>query len=413
VLLACIVAAQGCLAALFRAARHGRRGSGRIAAAFWLVQGAGVLIKGPVAPLVSGLTIAALATIGAAPERAAGRRLIAALRPWWGIPLAAACVAPWLVALGRTLGWSALPAAMASDILPKLAGAHESHGGPPGLYLLLAPATFWPGSLVALFALGSAWRRRRRPAERFLLAWLVPTWILFECLPTKLPHYVLPTFPALALLSGRAALTPAARLWPPPRHWLARAAFAGWALLAGTVGLALLATTWWLDAALLVRLYATGAAVVAIATAALCVRWGWRVELGRAALAGITGAGLFYALLLQATLPRLDGLWVARGVAAATSHLGARPLLAVGYAEPSLMVASAAPVHAADADSAAAQLAAHPDRLALVSGEQVAAFAAAAHAHGIALRHLATVEGVDYTHGHWVVLQLFEGLPTS
>src|SRR6185295_13579802 len=35
---------------------------------------------------------------------------------------------------------------------------------------------------------------------RFLLAWIVPAWILFELVVTKLPHYVLPLYPAIAIL---------------------------------------------------------------------------------------------------------------------------------------------------------------------------------------------------------------------
>ena len=31
---------------------------------------------------------------------------------------------------------------------------------------------------------------------------VLPTWIVFELMPTKLPHYVLPTYPALALIAG-------------------------------------------------------------------------------------------------------------------------------------------------------------------------------------------------------------------
>jgi 4-amino-4-deoxy-L-arabinose transferase-like glycosyltransferase len=48
------------------------------------------------------------------------------------------------------------------------------------------------------------WRARREPAVAFLLAWLVPAWLLFEAVPTKLPHYVLPLFPALAILTAAA-----------------------------------------------------------------------------------------------------------------------------------------------------------------------------------------------------------------
>ena len=41
---------------------------------------------------------------------------------------------------------------------------------------------------------------RREPGAKFLLAWIVPTWILFELIVTKLPHYVLPLYPAIAIL---------------------------------------------------------------------------------------------------------------------------------------------------------------------------------------------------------------------
>ena len=61
--------------------------------------------------------------------------------------------------------------------LSKLVGAQESHGAPPGYYLALAIATFWPGSLLLAPALIWGWRQRARPAARFLLAWLVPAWV--------------------------------------------------------------------------------------------------------------------------------------------------------------------------------------------------------------------------------------------
>src|SRR5262249_853905 len=40
----------------------------------------------------------------------------------------------------------------------------------------------------------------REPAIKFLLAWLVPSWLVFELVVTKLPHYVLPLYPAIAIL---------------------------------------------------------------------------------------------------------------------------------------------------------------------------------------------------------------------
>src|SRR5258708_26107121 len=85
-------------------------------------------------------------------------------------------------------------------MLSKL-GAQEWHGARPGLYLLLFWVPFWPGAPLAGMAAPAAWRARREPGEQYLLAWLVPSWIVFELVLTKLPHYVLPLYPAIAILT--------------------------------------------------------------------------------------------------------------------------------------------------------------------------------------------------------------------
>ena len=56
--------------------------------------------------------------------------------------------------------------------------------------------------------LGAAIRRHTDPATRFLLAWAGASWLMFEIVPTKLPHYVLPAYPALAMLAAVWMLTP-------------------------------------------------------------------------------------------------------------------------------------------------------------------------------------------------------------
>src|SRR3546814_5065061 len=42
---------------------------------------------------------------------------------------------------------------------------------------------------------------------RFLLCWLLPTFVVFEAVATKLPHYTMPTYPALAILGGLVLAT--------------------------------------------------------------------------------------------------------------------------------------------------------------------------------------------------------------
>src|SRR5208282_5923238 len=84
----------------------------------------------------------------------------------------------------------------------KLAAGEESHGGFPGLHLLLLPLLVFPATIPVLGGLVAGWQARRGAAETFLLCWLIPAWLVFEAVPTKLPHYPLPLYPAVFLLAG-------------------------------------------------------------------------------------------------------------------------------------------------------------------------------------------------------------------
>ncbi len=166
---------------------------------FWAALGVGILLKGPVILLVAG---AAIISLCIADRDFAGLKN---LRPLAGIPLLLLIVLPWLVAISGGGGDSNpqgnfLSDALLHDLLPKLIGGQESHGAPPGSYLAAGLLTAWPWSLLAPFAVIAAWKHRAEPAVRFCLAWLIPAWIVFELVPTKMPHYTMPLYPALALL---------------------------------------------------------------------------------------------------------------------------------------------------------------------------------------------------------------------
>ena len=122
------------------------------------------------------------------------------LRPLAGIVWMLLLVTPWFVAIVAKSGMTFFTDAVGHDMLAKVAGGQEAHGAPPGYYLLLFFLTFWPGVVLAAPAVPMVWRARREPGAQFLLAWLVPSWIVFEAAMTKLPHYVLPLYPAIAIL---------------------------------------------------------------------------------------------------------------------------------------------------------------------------------------------------------------------
>ena len=124
-------------------------------------------------------------------------------------------VAPWFAAIAWKSGGAFYAEAVGHDMLGKVGGAAERHWGPPGAYALTFFATFWPGAAFAAMSLPFAWRARREPAAAFLIAAVLPAWLIFEAVPTKLPHYVLPLMPWLAILTvlalSRGALDPRLR----------------------------------------------------------------------------------------------------------------------------------------------------------------------------------------------------------
>ena len=196
-LLLTVVAAMGALARVYLSWQRGEdpeHPPWSWPAIFWTALAGGVLLKGPLILMFVVLAIATLAIL----DRSAA--WLWRLRPVWGLMWMLVLVLPWFVAIFWRAGETFFADSIGGDMLSKLA-AQESHGAPPGVYLLLFWITFWPGAPLAGMATPAVWRARREPGAQFLLAWLVPSWIVFELVLTKLPHYVLPLYPAIAILT--------------------------------------------------------------------------------------------------------------------------------------------------------------------------------------------------------------------
>jgi 4-amino-4-deoxy-L-arabinose transferase-like glycosyltransferase len=287
----------------------------------------------------------------------------------------------------------------------KLIGAQESHGAPPFSYLLMAIATFWPGSFLLVPALAHGWRQRAVPAQRFLLAWLVPAWFVLELVPTKLPHYALPLYPALALLAG-AALVEGARAAAP--RWFRYADLATKALWTLTA-VALAAALFVLPLRFADRLSVAGtigAAVLLGLTATILSR---RLRPSSVAAISVSLSAFFVVPAGSSVLPRLDGLWLSRGAAELVAeHLPplSAPLVAVGYNEPSLVFLLGGNVRLAQPSKAAGFLAS--GGAALVSDREDALFREAMSASGLHAQPSGNVAGFDYSNGRHLVLTLYD-----
>jgi 4-amino-4-deoxy-L-arabinose transferase-like glycosyltransferase len=119
------------------------------------------------------------------------------------IVIIAAIVGPWVrLVERRSPGF--LYTSVSHDVVRRTFEPLEQHKGPPGYYLLTVWATYFPWSVLLPLTFVVAWRHREEPMIRFALAAVIGPWVMFEIVQTKLPHYLLPAFPALALLTADA-----------------------------------------------------------------------------------------------------------------------------------------------------------------------------------------------------------------
>jgi 4-amino-4-deoxy-L-arabinose transferase-like glycosyltransferase len=364
---------------------------------FWLGLAGAVLLKGPIGPMVAALTAIALV----AWDRRAG--WLGALRWDWGLIVFLGVVLPWTLAISVETDGGFWGVAVGGDLAPKLFGGQEGHGAPPGYFLLLSPILLFPAALLAPAAAVAAWRGRTEPAVRFALCWLVPSWLIFELVPTKLPHYTLPTFGAICWLMA-ATLT-------RPLGTVARrlGALANLAVGAGFAVAGALAASFFGGAASWV--WASFAAILFVAAAiggALMLLRGRPAA--AAAIAGVLGVAA-HGVLVGALAPTLNGLWLSKRIAAdlaraTPSGFEKGPPAVAGYAEPSLVFALGAPTELGTPEDAADAI--NEGRPAIVAGGEDAKFRAAI-AQGEVSAHVAAAEaGLDYSTGRRQLLRLYE-----
>ncbi|WP_181705586.1 ArnT family glycosyltransferase [Chthonobacter rhizosphaerae] len=380
-LLATIVAAQWALASLWmdpaRRARFGRN------ALFWTALGAGILIKGPVPLFVIGLTLFTLVAF----DRWS-LSVVRGLKPLFGLLWLALLVLPWFATIAYISGGQFFADALGDDFAAKIAAAQESHGAPPGTYLLASFGTFWPAS--GFIPLGIAWAiaTRREPATRFLIAWALPAWAVLELVPTKLPHYVLPMLPALALMVGGALVADALGAGS---RW--RRASLAWIALGGIVlAVGLNGAFLWLEG----RADPIGLAGAVVAGAAAILAWqlARRGFLRLGVMAAVLASGCVVALAWVHLLPAAKNLWLSDRIAETVIKLPeCANKISSGYREPSLVVRLGTETRLVPVEQAAAAFTEGSCAIAAIDSTQDDAFRSGLAARGVTAVPAAEVTG--------------------
>ena len=400
-LLLAVVVAMGVLARVYLFPRAGKatQRDWALVAVFWTTLAVGVLLKGPVIVMIVGLAAAALSIF----DRSA--RWLLALRPLPGIIWLLVLVLPWFLAIYARAGGTFFTNAVGHDLLDKVGGGQESHGAPPGLYVILFFATFFPASILAGLAAPAVWEGRREPATRFLLAWLLPSWIVFELIPTKLPHYVLPLYPAIAILIATAV---EAKLLSQ-RRWLVRGAM--WWFLAPIIA----ATAAIVAAAVIDRSLVLGAWPL-FALAVACGLLAWQLYEDDGAERALTRAAAGWVLVAIAiygvVVPALGPLFPSVALERALRRSGcAHPLAAsAGYDEPSLVFLAGTGTRLTDPSGAADFLREGGCRFAFVTVRQERAFALRAEAIGLRYERGPRIDAFNVTHGQSIGIAVFRSL---
>lgn len=423
-----------------------RFGSWVSAALLWVFVALGVLTKGPITPMVVVLTVVTLAILsrrvpGESDESAArddqrgrrgGWRWVIAMRPLLGLVVVAACVAPWVYAVAQHVGLDRYWSIVYDEVFARAGSAKEGHWGPPGYHLVLMVVLFWPGSLLTGLSVVRAWRtglrhpderevapgrlvwvrraveslrsmRTAQPAEAFLLAWLVPGWVVFELVGTKLPHYTMPMYPAVALITARGLMVWTAAYVPEPGRVRAGALLwfgVGCVLLFG-LGFAWIWTpggtlVWWVPVLLAGAVYAMVKTFRTIPDMAFVRTQAWSV----------LAAWLLLIAFLGAVAPGVFGLSQA-AYQAATAHAKARPITWVGFNEDSVTWFARGRPSFTEPDDLERWFKDHPNGVAVISR-----FAEDVYLkHPLEMRPVKFVFGVHYAKGRGEKLAIVECVP--
>lgn len=166
---------------------------------FWLSLAASFLVKGPIG-IVIVLPVLGLFTWSS------GSRQPWNLKPGRGLAIFLAVALPWyLIACAQNDGL--LSYFLRFQTADRMLTTVHGRPGRWWFYLPVLLLGFFPWSATLGNSLRSAWRRGEE-LDRLLLLWVVVPFLFFSCAGSKLPTYLLPVFPALAMLTARGTSRP-------------------------------------------------------------------------------------------------------------------------------------------------------------------------------------------------------------
>ncbi len=134
-------------------------------------------------------------------------RIAWGMRPYWILLCVAVIALPWYLAVGLETDGAWLRGFFGQHNISRFTKPMEGHQGPVFYYPIAILVGFFPWSVFALPVIRGVVRHLRSESEdetglRFVVCWFTVYLVFFTCAQTKLPNYILPCYPAIALLTG-------------------------------------------------------------------------------------------------------------------------------------------------------------------------------------------------------------------
>ncbi|MCP9810291.1 glycosyltransferase family 39 protein [Cyanobium sp. HWJ4-Hawea] len=397
--LAAIVAMQAGLAQIYVQPRQ--EGLWRSRLLFWLGLGLGMLIKGPVAPAVATFTLAWICW----KERSLWPAKALHPLPWLALPVL--ILGPWLLSIQMLSQGQFIKDSFGNDFIAKLLEVQESHGAPPGTYLLITPLLLWP---VSWLLIPQAWAGlRRAPAQlkaitRLASAWLVPGWIVFELVPTKLPHYVLPLLPALCLLAGMGLIHTGqqGRGAKGLSAWPQRIGVTAWILSGSLLAVGVPTIYFWASGT--ISELALLVSALCIATLVLMPKL---TDFRQRLLASAAAAVVIFGLMFQLILPRLTPIWPAERLRQIIIAEGAQslPVAIAQYHEPSVVFNLGTETQLTNLEGLISHAVSHSEAIVIIRSNQMPVFRKKLPVE-ITTKRIGQFHGLNYSKGRKLALDV-------
>ena len=167
---------------------------------FWVFLAFGTLIKGPIIFIYVVLPMVVFTIVK-------GNNVLKVFfKNYLGYIVYFSIVLPWFIIITIKSDWSFWKESLGHDLFKKVVSSQESHGFFPGYYFISFYLFFWPGCIYLFPVIRSFFLKIKKfeinQENLFLVCIILPGYIVYEIIPTKLPHYVLPIYPALSILTA-------------------------------------------------------------------------------------------------------------------------------------------------------------------------------------------------------------------